>query len=85
VRLRDHLLERVESEKAIHALRKQLDFALDIIEQGAEMSRAEAQTQIDEKMIDDALQILIVDDEEQVRDYVKKALVDCEVVEAADG
>ncbi|MFT5086431.1 MAG: CheY-like chemotaxis protein [Planctomycetota bacterium] len=85
VRLRDHLLERVESEKAIHALRKQLDFALDIIEQSAEMSRSEAQTQIDEKMIDDALRILIVDDEEPVRDYVKKALVDCEVVEAADG
>ncbi len=85
VRVRDHLLERVQSEKTIHGLRKQLEFAFDIIEQRANLSRQEAQTQIDEKMIDDVLRILIVDDEEAVRTYVKQVLNDCEVVEAADG
>ncbi len=85
VRVRDHLLERVRSEKAIHELRKQLNFALDLLEERGGMSREEAQTQIDEKMLNDVLHILIVDDEPTVRDFVKKALADYEVLEAADG
>lgn len=85
VRLRDHLLGRLQLERTIHELRKKLDLSLELLEELSDMEREEAIGRIDGKMVDERLKVLIVDDEEAVCSYVKNALGDYEVLEAADG
>lgn len=85
VRLRDHLLGRLQLERTIHELRKKLDVSLDLLEELSGIEREEAVRQIDGKMVGERLKVLIVDDEETVCSYVKNALGEYEVLEAADG
>jgi CheY-like chemotaxis protein len=85
VRLRDHLLGRLQLERTIHELRKKLDLSLDLLEELSDIEREEAVRRIDGQMASERLKVLIVDDEEAVCSYVKNALGDYEVLEAADG
>ncbi len=85
VRLRDHLLGRLKLERSIQELRNKFDLSLDMLEELGGIERDEAVRQIDGKMMGERLKVLIVDDEESVCTYVKNALTDYEVLEAADG
>jgi CheY-like chemotaxis protein len=85
VRLRDHLLGRLQLERSIQDLRKKLDLSLELLQERSGMEREEAMGQIDGKMIGERLKVLIVDDEQSVCSYVKKVLDDYEVLEASDG
>lgn len=85
-RVNDHLQEKVRSEKLIGELRQKLDIALDMLAEQTPISRQEAATQIDEKMIDiPPLRILIVDDEPAICNFVKQALRAYQVDEASNG
>lgn len=85
VRLRDHLLGRLQLERSIQDLRKRFDMSLELLHALSGMEREEAMGQIDGKMVNVQLKVLIVDDEESVCGFVKKALEDYEVIEASDG
>ena len=85
VRTRDHLRQRVRSEEKIFEYRKKLEFALDLLVEYTQISRAEARKIIDEIFEDTALCVLIVDDEQTIREFVKSALTDYKILEARNG
>ena len=85
VRVRDHLLQRVRSEELIFEYRKKLDFALDLIAERPQIARDEACTRIDERFMDTTLCVLVVDDEDAIREFVKHALSDYKIQEARNG
>ncbi len=85
VRTRDHLRQRVRSEEKIFEYRKKLEFALDLLVEYTQISRAEARKIIDEIFEDTSLCVLIVDDEQTIREFVKSALTDYKILEARNG
>ena len=85
VRTRDHLLQRVRSEEKIFEYRKKLDFALDLLVEHTQISRAEARKIVDDVFKDTTLCVLIVDDEETIREFVKGALTEYKIMEARNG
>jgi len=84
VRIRDHLLEKVRGENQIRENKQKFEIALDLLAEKG-MTRQEAKTRIDEEMISMSMRILVVDDEESIRKFLKDVLSSYEVVEAGDG
>ena len=85
IRVRDHLLKMVRNETDNNKLRHKVVFSLDIIEEYSELTREEAEDLIDEKVRGVVLHVLIVDDEPDIRHFVKEALAPISVLEAANG
>lgn len=85
VRLRDHLLEKVHSKNLVTANRRKLEIALDLVVEKGGMTRTEARSYIDEKVAGVTMRILVVDDESEIRRFLKEVLSSYEVLEAGDG
>ena len=85
VRVRDHLLEKVDHQRALRFERRRVETVMQILSEQTAMSTDEVMSLVDERMIPDRMRILIVDDEESVCMYVKEALSDYDVDEACDG
>jgi CheY-like chemotaxis protein/CRP-like cAMP-binding protein len=85
VRTRDHLLLRVQSEEKVAEYRKKLDCAVNLLVEKAQMSPDEAREKINEDFEKTSLSVLIVDDEEMIRKFVKSALMDYNILEASNG
>ena len=85
VRVRDHLLEKVDHQRALRFERRRVETVMQILIEQTSMSADEVMSLVDERMVPDRMRILIVDDEESVCMYVKEALSDYDVDEACDG
>lgn len=85
VRTRDHLLLRVQSEEKVAEYRKKLDCAVNLLVERGQMSAEEARETIDEDFEKTSLSVLIIDDEEMIRKFVRSALVDYMILEASNG
>ncbi len=85
VRTRDYLLQRVRSEEKVFEYRKKMECSVDLLVEKAQMSRDEARTSIDELFKKTSLCVLIVDDEQAIREFVKSALADYKILEASNG
>ncbi len=86
VRMRDHLVEQVRFEKRVKEERHRTDIVLDMLTENTDIAREEAESRVDDQMIESpAFTVLIVDDEPEVRDFVTRALSQYEVVQASGG
>jgi CheY-like chemotaxis protein len=85
VRARDYMLEQLRSVKDRRELRKKLTMAVELLADRAGLGVEEAQTLVDEGVVEDKLQVLVVDDEEDLRRLIKSSLTAYEVREAGDG
>ena len=85
VRVRDHLLEKVEHQRQVRQERRRNDTMRQILLENSNLSEAEIQAQMDERMVPDRMRVLIVDDEPSICSVVREALTDYEVEEAGDG
>jgi len=84
-RARDYLLHRVQTEKELRVLRNMLDVAVRALAEKDGISAEQVRVQLEERAGDDRLSILVVDDEEAVRQFVRDVLADYAVSEAGDG
>ena len=92
VRLRDHQIERDRFQGKISVLQRQLDqqeartnAAVELAANYGDVSRDEVELQINEQVKDLIPRILVVDDESEFRNLVKRALPYYMVLEADDG
>ena len=85
IRRRDHLLERESYEARLRAAERRLQLALDIVEQHQVMPATEAAEWIDARLQDTTPRVLVVDDEDDIRQLIIKVLSDFVVLEAANG
>jgi len=85
VRVRDHLLEKIEHQRKVRAERRRAETIMKILLDQTSMSEDEAVSLVDEHLVPDRMRILIVDDEQPVRTFIKEALSDYDVDEASDG
>ena len=84
VRVRDHLLEKVEHQRDLRAERRQTE-ALKRLLAEVGMSEADVTARMTAAMVPDRMRVLIVDDEATICMFVRQALHDYEVDEANDG
>ena len=66
-------------------LRKKMTMAVELLADRAGLGVEEAQTLVDEGVVEVKLQVLVVDDEEDLRRLIKSSLTAYEVREAGDG
>ena len=85
VRARDYMLEQLRSVKDRRELRKKLTMAVELLADRTGLGVEEAQTLVDEGVVEGKLQVLVVDDEEDLRRLIKSSLTAYEVREAGDG
>ncbi len=85
VRTRDHLIEKVRYETKLKRQKRRTEAALELLGQQSKMTRVEAEQYIAEKVQDVSLHILMVDDEAEIRRYVRQVLSSFAVAEAGDG
>ncbi len=85
VRVRDHLMEKVDHQRRLRWERRRAETALQILKEQTSMSADEAMSLVDERMIPDRMRVLIVDDEPSVCEFVKAGLTDYDTEEANDG
>lgn len=91
IRTRDYHMEKRRYEDRITVLERRLEeqirkteITLNLLAQKG-LAREEAERHIAAQMKDAMLRVLIVEDEPEVRRWVKQALSSCEVVEAGNG
>ncbi len=85
VRVRDHLMEKVDHQRRLRLERRRLETVLQVLEEQSSMSSDEAMSLVDERMVPDCMRVLIVDDEPSVCEFVRAALTDYDTEEAGDG
>ena len=85
VRTRDYLLEKAQYESRLEDKSGRIDIALRLLVERGDMDLDEAQSCIDEEVIDKRPRILVVDDEEPVRRMLKEILGTFVVMEAGTG
>ena len=85
VRTRDYELERLRLQKLMRDREKTSEIAMELAMKHSGMSRAEVETHVADEKRDSFLEILIVDDEPEIRRFAKEALSDASVTEASDG
>jgi CheY-like chemotaxis protein len=86
VRVRDHLIEKVEHQRDLRFERRRTDTILQLLVERSDLSEEAARALVDERLIPSRMRVLIVDDESAIRALVTQALVaDYDVDEAADG
>jgi CheY-like chemotaxis protein len=85
IRTRDHLIQLVRKEKDLNLYRNKAAITLDLLLQQGGISRFEAEKFIDEKLKEVSLRVLVVDDEADIRTFIKRVLAPLVVVEAANG
>jgi len=86
VRVRDHLIEKVEHQRDLRFERRRTDTILQLLLENSDLSEDEAKGLVDERMIPQRMRVLIVDDEPEVCALVTQALVaNYDVDEASDG
>ena len=85
VRTRDYTLERVRLQKLLKEQVKTTQVVQALALKHSGMSEQDLETYIAEEKRDSLLEILIVDDEPEIRQFAKEALSDASVTEAEDG
>ena len=85
VRVREHLMEKVEHQRQLKLERRRTDTMLQILLEQTNMSADEAKSLVDERMIPERMRVLIVDDESSVCQLVAAALDAYDIEEANDG
>jgi CheY-like chemotaxis protein len=86
VRVRDHLIEKVEHQRDLRFERRRTETILQLLVEHSDLSEEEAKTLVDERLIPGRMRVLIVDDEPAIRALVTQALVvNYDVDEAEDG
>ncbi len=84
-RARDYLLNRVRSEKELRTLRNMLNLAVRTLAEKDGIPTEQVREKLAEQAGGGRLNILVVDDEELVRQFVRDSLADYAVSEAGDG
>ena len=85
VRKRDHLLDKARQERSIEEQRRRAEIAMNLAEKQGQISRAEVESYTVDQMQKVVRRILVVDDEPEIRHFVKNVLSDFEIVEAGTG
>ena len=85
VRTRDYELEKSRRERLLREQRATAEVALNLLVKQGGMTRDEAESHVADQKRDAMLEILIVDDEPEIRRFAKGALPTSSVREAADG
>lgn len=85
IRTRDHLIEKVRYETKLKRQKSRTEAALELLVQQGGITRVKAEQYIAEKVQDVSLRILIVDDEAEIRRYVREVLSSFAVAEASNG
>ena len=85
VRTRDYELEKGRRENLMREQAATAEIALDLLVRQGGMSREEAESYVAAQKRDSLLEVLIVDDEPEIRRFVKQALSTAYVMEAANG
>ena len=85
VRVREHLMEKVEHQRQLKLERRRTDTMLQILVEHTSIQEEEARSMVDERLIPDRMRILIVDDEPCVCELVAAALADYDIDQAYDG
>ena len=85
VRTRDYELEKARRERLLREERATAAIALDLLVKQGGMTRDEAESYVADQKRAAKLEILIVDDEPEIRRFAKGALPTSSVREAADG
>ena len=86
IRIRDHLVAKVNGERRVKQQRRRVTLAMDLLEQKAGMERGEIEAYLVAHMGDEeAVRVLVVDDEEPIRRVVSDALSKFDVVQAENG
>ena len=85
VRMRDYLLEKATFQGKIQLQSQQIEVAIDLLVEKAALDRGEAQSSIDERMVNRTPLILVVDDEEPIRRVFRELLSTFVVLEASNG
>lgn len=86
VRVRDHLIEKVEHQRDLRFERRRTDTIMQLLLENSDLSEDEAKGLVDERMIPQRMRVLIVDDEPAVCALVTQALIaNYDVDEASDG
>ena len=85
VRTRDYTLERVRLQKLLKEQVKTTQVVQALALKHSGMSEQDLETYIAEEKRDSLLEILIVDDEPEIRQFAKEALSDASITEAEDG
>lgn len=84
-RARDYLLNRLRGEKELRTMGNMLDMAVRLLAERDGISTEQVRAQLEEQAGGERLNILVVDDEEPVRQLVRDSLADYAVSEASDG
>ena len=92
MRLRDYQIEKRSSEDSIALLERQLEteehrleFAMELALSAGDISAAEIELHLDEKLQSMVQSVLVVDDEAEIRNLLKKVLSAYVVLEAENG
>ena len=86
VRMRDHLVEQVRFEKRLKEEKRRTGAAVKMLCDKTGIAPEEAATRVDEQLVNaNTFTVLVVDDEPMIREFVKGALTQCDVVEADGG
>ena len=85
IRTRDHTLEKMRLQKQMNDQKQTTRIVQALALKHSDMSEQEMETYIAEQKRDSMLEILIVDDEAEIRQFAKEALSGASVMEAEDG
>ena len=85
VRTRQYVLDGLKSESQLREVRHTADAAIDLLIRNTGMTRAEVEAQISGERRANYLEVMIVDDEPEIRRFAREALPDVGVIEAANG
>ena len=86
IRIRDHLVAKVNGERRVKQQRRRVTLAMDLLEQKAGMERGEIEAYLVAHMGDEeAVRVLVVDDEAPIRQVIADALSKFDVVQAENG
>ena len=85
VRNRDHMIQRVSYENDLNFLGQRAEATMNLLLKQSDMTRQEAEMHLDEQLKNVSTRVLIVDDEADIRRFVKRALASYSVMEASNG